>query len=490
MANGQSLSRSVKVAFLFTIFASTALAATFTVNTTSDDVDANLADDACETVAGGGDCSLRAAVQQANASAGTDEIVVPAGVFSLITPGNDNVAVTGDLDITQSVTIRGAGADATIVNGGRLDRVFDIDPARAGGVTVEMRGLTVQGGSAALGGGIQNAGALTLSGVAISDNIATGDGGGIFSRAAVTLVDSLISGNESSSDGAGILCNGALTLTNCTVSGNTAGGSAGGIDNRGPLMMRFSTVSGNSAAMGAGGLLSRTSVLNASVGSSIIAGNTPVNCSQVVTTAGNNVESTSTCGLTAGTDQRDADPELCPLDNYGGTTQTHALPASSVARDRGAAVNCPAADQRGLPRPRDGDGVAGAVCDVGAYEAQEIGSGCDAFTPTPTIPLATRTPTATVRTPTATVGSPTATAGTPTVTVGTPTPTATGGTGCPGDCDSSGNVSVDELVRGVNIALSRANLSTCPILDRNASGTVAVDELVAAVNSALRGCPE
>jgi hypothetical protein len=47
---------------------------------------------------------------------------------------------------------------------------------------------------------------------------------------------------------------------------------------------------------------------------------------------------------------------------------------------------------------------------------------------------------------------------------------------------------VDELVRGVNIALNRANLDTCPVFDRDNSGTVAVNELVAAVNSALRGC--
>jgi CSLREA domain-containing protein len=468
------MSHMVKTVVALTFFASTAWAETFTVNTSSDDVDANLSDNTCETVAGGGDCSLRAAVQQANATTGTDEIVIPAGIFSLITPGEEeNAAATGDLDITESVTIRGAGADKTFINGGRLDRVFDVNPARTAGVTVEMRALTVQDGSSGLGGGIQNAAALTLNGVAISDNTATADGGGIFSRSAVTLVDSLISGNESASDGAGILCGGTLTLTNCTVSGNTAGGSAGGIDNRGPLMMRFSTISGNGAASGAGGLLSRTSVANTSVGSTIVAGNTPVNCSQVVTTAGNNIEATSTCGFSAGSDQRNTDPELCPLDNYGGSTHTHALPGTSVARDTGATANCPATDQRGLPRPQDGDGTGGAVCDVGAFEAQAVGGGCEPVTPTATAPL----------------GTPTPTAQSPTATAATPTATPPVGTGCPGDCDGSDNVSVDELVRGVNIALNRANVSTCPAMDRDNSGTVAVNELVTAVNSALRGCP-
>lgn len=456
--------------------ASLAAAATFTVNTSSDDVDANLNDNVCQTVAGGGDCSLRAAVQQSNATDGADEIVVPEDIISLITPGADeDAAVTGDLDITESVTIRGAGAALTIINGGRLDRVFDIDPARANDLTVELRDLTIQGGSSGLGGGIQNGAALTLTRVAVSDNTASADGGGIFSRNAVTAVESLISDNQSGSDGAGILCGGRLTLTNSTVSGNMAGGSAGGIDNRGPLTLRFTTISGNSAASGGGGLVSRTSASNTSVGSTIIAGNTATNCASAVVSAGNNLEATNSCGFALGTDQRNTDPELCPLDNYGGQTHTHALPATSTARDRGASANCPAMDQRGLARPVDGDGAGGAACDVGAFEAQQVGGGCEALTPTPT--LAPPTPTAT-RTPTS-----------PTVTGNTPTPTRTSGAGgCPGDCDGGGTVSVNELVVGVNIALDRAAVSACPVFDTDSSGAVAVNELVVAVNAALRGC--
>lgn len=59
---------------------------------------------------------------------------------------------------------------------------------------------------------------------------------------------------------------------------------------------------------------------------------------------------------------------------------------------------------------------------------------------------------------------------------------------CVGDCDSNGRITIEELVRGVNIALNRAAVSVCPQFDRNASGEVTVDELVAAVNAALRGC--
>lgn len=59
---------------------------------------------------------------------------------------------------------------------------------------------------------------------------------------------------------------------------------------------------------------------------------------------------------------------------------------------------------------------------------------------------------------------------------------------CAGDCDGGGTVSVNELVRGVNIALGLANLSTCPAFNTNGDATVSVSELVAAVRNALNAC--
>jgi hypothetical protein len=96
------------------------------------------------------------------------------------------------------------------------------------------------------------------------------------------------------------------------------------------------------------------------------------------------------------------------------------------------------------------------------------------LTPTPT-PTRTPTPTSTA--------SPTTT---PTAThtfhaTATPQP-------CAGDCDGDHNVTVDELVRGLNIALGDASLDVCPAMDRNHDGSVSVNELVVAVNSALSGC--
>ena len=78
----------------------------------------------------------------------------------------------------------------------------------------------------------------------------------------------------------------------------------------------------------------------------------------------------------------------------------------------------------------------------------------------------------------------------------TPTPTATAtatstppASTCVGDCDGTGAVTIDELTRGVNIALGDVSLEQCPSFDRNGDGDVTIDELLAAVGYALAQCP-
>jgi hypothetical protein len=61
--------------------------------------------------------------------------------------------------------------------------------------------------------------------------------------------------------------------------------------------------------------------------------------------------------------------------------------------------------------------------------------------------------------------------------------------GCAGDCNGNGQVTVDELLLGVNIALENLPLSACPTFDQDATGAVEVYELIAAVSNALNGCP-
>jgi len=60
---------------------------------------------------------------------------------------------------------------------------------------------------------------------------------------------------------------------------------------------------------------------------------------------------------------------------------------------------------------------------------------------------------------------------------------------CAGDCNGGSDVTVDELVQCVNIALGNQPVSACPACDTSGDGTVTVDELVKAVNAALNGCP-
>jgi hypothetical protein len=106
-------------------------------------------------------------------------------------------------------------------------------------------------------------------------------------------------------------------------------------------------------------------------------------------------------------------------------------------------------------------------------------------TPTPT---ATASPSATATSP----ETPTATEE-PTLTATetppfTPTPTVTVAGDCAGDCDGGGDVTVDEIVRGVNIGLGTRPVADCLAFDTTGDGLVTVDEIVAAIRKALLGC--
>jgi hypothetical protein len=111
--------------------ASAASAATFTVTNQNDEVDVVPGDGNCVSTPSGV-CTLRAAIMEANALAGADSIVVQAGTYVLTRSGNDaNDGSAGDLDINSDVTIIGAGARTTIIDGdGALseDRVSTLAP--------------------------------------------------------------------------------------------------------------------------------------------------------------------------------------------------------------------------------------------------------------------------------------------------------------------------------------------------------------------------
>jgi CSLREA domain-containing protein len=120
-------------------------ALTFTVNSPADIPDVNPGDGVCETAPGNGVCTLRGAIQEANAHAGTDTIILQANVTYLLTRvGVDDTALNGDLDIKDNVTIVGAGATSTIIDGNANvvgERVFQIFPCVGGARPVTARTL-------------------------------------------------------------------------------------------------------------------------------------------------------------------------------------------------------------------------------------------------------------------------------------------------------------------------------------------------------------
>lgn len=110
-------------------------------------------------------------------------------------------------------------------------------------------------------------------------------------------------------------------------------------------------------------------------------------------------------------------------------------------------------------------------------------------TPTPT-PEAPATPTlaatnTVVATPTETETATPTRSATPTA---SPTEAPTTPPPCAGDCNADRAVTVDELVKAVNIALGSAGIDVCPAADRNADELITVDEIVASVQRALNGC--
>jgi len=240
-----------------------------------------------------GDCSLREAITAANTDAPVDNcdvgseadtIAVPAGTYTLSIAGTgEDAAATGDLDLTAAVTITGAGATETIVDAAGVDRAFHV----LGGVTAAISGLAVTGAdTTGDGGGILNAGTLTVSDSSIEANSAD-SGGGIFNSTTLTVTGSTVGNNVAdldpfadpftSGNGAGIANAGTLTVAGSTISGNDAGGFGGAIDNIDPgtvtVTITDSTLSGNTADFEGGAM--RIGFLGAvELNGTTIAGNT------------------------------------------------------------------------------------------------------------------------------------------------------------------------------------------------------------------------
>ena len=276
-------------------------AAPIIVNSVADLPDALPGDGVCETVVSTGVCTLRAAIMEANARPGPDVIQLqPATTYQLNRPAQGNSALFGqmdltdslggDLDITDSVTLLGAGPASTVIDGNGAvtgDRVFQITGTVViSGVTIEHGQAQNEGGGLVnyhqltlinsviysntaihindWGGGIVNSGPLTITHSSILSN-STGNanayGGGMYNQGPLWIIDSTFAGNatfggpSSPGQGGGLFTIGyTATVVNSTFSGNS-GVLGGGIYKGGyPLIVINSTLSGNDSTASGGGL--------------------------------------------------------------------------------------------------------------------------------------------------------------------------------------------------------------------------------------------
>ena len=394
------------LAFLFA-FPAQILAVDFTVNLTTDQHDASTADGICDIdlATAGEQCSLRAAVEQANELPSNDRVLFNLSANSTIT---ETTANGGEIMITNNGTLEilGTGANNLTIDGGvGTNRIFTANFA-----SLIISGVTLTGGNgtsnarfSGVGGAIfsNNGISLTLDSVHVTGNSVGGSSGGgvYFSGGTNRIVNSTFSTNTAFNCG-GFATESSTTIINSTISGNTAtGGSGGGFCSQGnntAIMLRNVTITNNTAGFAGGGISSDFGTM-LNFGNTIVAGNTAPSGSfpeiqfgsGTITSAGGNLVGDS-AGDSTNTnnpityqmsDIQNTNPLLGALTiANGGTTPTRALLAGSPAIDKGLNAlavdpsNGNAAlttDQRGAGFPRiiDGNGDLTATVDIGAFEA-------------------------------------------------------------------------------------------------------------------------
>src|SRR5882724_8162948 len=310
---------------------------TYNVNCTADVTNSTSSSKVCATAAPVSACScgmqgqpqcctLRAAIQASNANVYTDTIE----------GRNENAfAATGDLDITDAVNITGAGASSVIIDGNRIDRVFDVF---ANGTTT-ISGVTIRNGKP---GGTCS---TTTTQICLTDancpspqtcRLSPGGGiqtGAIIANNVVTLnLSKVVVTQNTSGAGGGIANSDILSLTDVTVSNNICAGTScfgGGIFNKngGTATLNRVTLSGNSAT-GGGGLGSDSDVNLTNV---TIYGNTASSGSAIKHTSG-----TATL-INVTISNNTADPEGGAFVNLGNATFKYTIfahdPASEACMD-------------------------------------------------------------------------------------------------------------------------------------------------------------
>ncbi|MFB2968826.1 DUF4347 domain-containing protein, partial [Aerosakkonema sp. BLCC-F183] len=311
--------------------------------------------------------------------------------FSGIDWGNSGLPV-----ITSEITINGNGATIARDNSASTTfRLFTIGGSSGkltlNDVTLENGNVTGStGGSAPDAGAISNiSGTVNINNSTIRNNAAADDGGAIANFGTMNIQNSTISNNTAQGDGGSVDGGGAiendgasatLNLTNTTISGNIHNGSGignaqgGAIRNRNSATLNIvnSTIFNNKANSSTGGGIFVESG-TVTVKNSIVIGNTATTDADVSGTfTSNNANIIGNVGSSSGFGSDitgvAAGSVLNPtLANNGGSTQTHALIAGSVAINAANNTDAPTIDQRGGKRV--GGVNSGSNADIGAYEA-------------------------------------------------------------------------------------------------------------------------
>lgn len=327
-------------------------------------------------------CTLPNAITSANTDTATGGCTAGSGndtiIFDSTLSGQTITLGSALSDLTTNITIDGSSLTSHVkISGNNAYRVFNI--TAAGTVVLDHLDLINGNDGNNGGGGIQNAGTLTINHSTLANHYSGpgfSGGGGIRSTGTLTVNNSTFSSNTAAGSAGGVFnASGTLTVNNSTFSGNSApngSSSGGGIANMGTLTVNNSTFSGNSAGNGGGGIAIFSGT--ATVRNTILANNGGKDCSGTINTALNNlIQTTATaCGLTNGTNGNKigVDPLLGALANNGGSTQTFALLTGSPAINAGDSATCISTDQRGTARA--------GVCDIGAFEAAASSSSISA----------------------------------------------------------------------------------------------------------------
>lgn len=313
-------------------FAGVVWAADFNVDVLEDRPDASPGDGGCDADAAtaGAQCTLRAAVQEANARPGLDTIRLVPGLYRLTIPGSaEDEGATGDLDLTEGVTITGSGLVTTIIDGKKAkDRVFDVHAnASIAAVTIQ-KGRVPKNDTGERGGGcIRTASALVVSDAVVARCRSTEDAGGLDSQdASLTLTDVMFLRNKTRDDGGGVdVDGGSATLVRVTFDRNKAGDEGGAFESSGSFVTMTQVTMTKNKARSEGGAISNedagTMALvdctltgnRAKIGAAIsvtddglgpnpttvsgttLSGNKKRNCSGTLIDAGGNTDSDGSC---------------------------------------------------------------------------------------------------------------------------------------------------------------------------------------------------